>query len=141
MATWLLEWNNISVHFSHLSQTFFCRISFLLCFPSHRFPVPPLQLLVKADNSTPRFYRDVQVKDTGKGFAVTLDGRYIETPESSIVILPTRALAEAIAVEWDSQHKFIKSTRMPLVITFFFGFVFVFLPFFLAHQLCFGSVL
>jgi len=46
-----------------------------------------------------RFYREVSVE----GGAVLLDGKAIRTPRGADLLLPTTALAEAIADEWRAQ--------------------------------------
>ncbi len=50
-----------------------------------------------------RFYRDVTVEQGGQGFAVRLDGRAIKTAAGQPQTLPSRALADAVAGEWDAQ--------------------------------------
>ncbi len=50
-----------------------------------------------------RFYRDVTVEQAGQGFAVRLDGRAIKTAAGHPQTLPSRALADALAGEWDAQ--------------------------------------
>lgn len=50
-----------------------------------------------------RFYRDVTVEQAGQGFAVRLDGRAIKTAAGQPQTLPSRALADALAGEWDAQ--------------------------------------
>jgi chaperone required for assembly of F1-ATPase len=50
-----------------------------------------------------RFYKDVSIEETGGGFRVTLDGRPIRTQGGAPQVVPTRALAEAMAGEWRAQ--------------------------------------
>ena len=50
-----------------------------------------------------RFYKDVSIEETGGGFRVTLDGRPIMTQGGAAQVVPTRALAEALADEWRTQ--------------------------------------
>jgi chaperone required for assembly of F1-ATPase len=45
---------------------------------------------------------------------VALDGRAVNTPNKTSLILPTRTLAEAIAVEWDAQIDKIDPLTMPV---------------------------
>ena len=48
-----------------------------------------------------RFYKDVAIKDEdGGGASLLLDGKPVRTPGKAPLLLPTRALAEAIAEEW-----------------------------------------
>ena len=50
-----------------------------------------------------RFYKDVAVEAAESGWRVTLDGRPIRTQGGAAQIVPTRALAEALADEWRAQ--------------------------------------
>lgn len=50
-----------------------------------------------------RFYRDVTVDEVDGGLAVLLDGRPVKTPMRAPQVVPTRALAEALAAEWAAQ--------------------------------------
>ncbi len=62
-----------------------------------------------------RFYKEVGVGTVGDGFAVTLDGRSPRTPGMKPVVVPSEALAQAMAVEWTAQGGFIDPATMPLV--------------------------
>lgn len=61
-----------------------------------------------------RFYKNAAVSVSGSGFAVTLDGKPIRTPVGAALKVPTRALAQAIAGEWDAQKELILPPNMPL---------------------------
>lgn len=50
-----------------------------------------------------RFYKNVTVEEADGGFRVTLDGRPIRTQGGAAQVVPTRALAEAMADEWRAQ--------------------------------------
>jgi chaperone required for assembly of F1-ATPase len=50
-----------------------------------------------------RFYGEVGVLVAESGFAVTLDAKPLRTPAKSLLAVPSRSLAEAIAAEWRSQ--------------------------------------
>jgi len=50
-----------------------------------------------------RFYKEVSVAPAGDGWKVLLDGRGIKTAGKREQIVPTRALAEALAHEWAEQ--------------------------------------
>jgi chaperone required for assembly of F1-ATPase len=50
-----------------------------------------------------RFYKDVSVAADEGGWRVLLDGRGIKTVAGKPQVLPTRALAEALAEEWADQ--------------------------------------
>ena len=58
-----------------------------------------------------RFYKAVSV---GNDLTILLDGRAVKTPLKQKLILPTRALAEAVAVEWAAVDKVINPALMPL---------------------------
>jgi chaperone required for assembly of F1-ATPase len=49
-----------------------------------------------------RFYKDTAVEAGEGSFRVLLDGRPMRTPAKAVLILPTAALAESIAAEWDA---------------------------------------
>ncbi len=63
-----------------------------------------------------RFYERVEVgeRGTGDGFQILLDGKPVRTPALRLLAAPNRALAAAIAQEWDSQIDVIDPARMPL---------------------------
>ena len=50
-----------------------------------------------------RFYKTVAIAGVQGGYLVTLDGRAIKTALGNPQIVPTRALAEALAQEWRDQ--------------------------------------
>lgn len=60
-----------------------------------------------------RFWKEAKVAEVEGGFRVELDGRPVKTPAKTEVILPTRALGEAIAAEWDAQIEEVDPTKMP----------------------------
>ncbi|MCX7282276.1 MAG: ATPase [Alphaproteobacteria bacterium] len=62
-----------------------------------------------------RFYKDVSVAHGVNGLAVLLDGKPVKTPGRRALALPTERLAEAIAVEWQSQGEEVLATTMPLL--------------------------
>ena len=61
-----------------------------------------------------RFYKDVGVGETDGGFAISLDGKPIRTPSGRHVLIPSRALAEAVAAEWADQKEALDPMTMPL---------------------------
>lgn len=62
-----------------------------------------------------RFYKDVAVEDEGReGAALLLDGKRVRTPGKAPLVLPSRALAEAVAGEWRAQGERIDPSTMPL---------------------------
>ncbi len=61
-----------------------------------------------------RFYKHAAVARDGEGFAVTLDGRQVRTPGRSPLSVPSAAIAEAVAAEWEAQADVIDPGTMPL---------------------------
>jgi chaperone required for assembly of F1-ATPase len=61
-----------------------------------------------------RFYQRVDVADRDGGFALLLDGKPVRTPGKKPLLLPSRALAEAVAEEWRAQKERIDPATMPL---------------------------
>ena len=71
----------------------------------------------QAPGGTPRpkrFYRLAAVEPVDSGFALSLDGRRARTPGRAVLAVPTRALGEAIAAEWNAQAETIDPRAMPL---------------------------
>ena len=61
-----------------------------------------------------RFYREVASDCHGAGWRVTLDGRPIKTAGQRPQIVPTTALADALAAEWAQQGETIDPARFVL---------------------------
>lgn len=61
-----------------------------------------------------RFYKEVTVVAGGDGYAVRLDGKPVLTPARRPLLVPSAALAEAMAAEWEAQKDIIKPDAMPL---------------------------
>lgn len=61
-----------------------------------------------------RFWKEAKVTQAKSGFAIELDARPVKTPAKSALIVPTRAMANAIASEWDAQDDEIKPQSMPV---------------------------
>jgi chaperone required for assembly of F1-ATPase len=61
-----------------------------------------------------RFYQAASVDGAGPAFRVLLDGRPVRTPAKRELAVPARALAEALAAEWDAQGERIEPASMPL---------------------------
>lgn len=61
-----------------------------------------------------RFWTQAVAVDRDTGFSVELDGRPVKTPYKQALILPTRAMAEAMAAEWQAQTDLIDPTTMPV---------------------------
>src|ERR1700712_1149613 len=62
-----------------------------------------------------RFYKDAAVTQVDGGFAVGLDGKVPRTPGMKHVVVPSQAVAEAMAEEWAAQGEFIDPMTMPVV--------------------------
>lgn len=61
-----------------------------------------------------RFYKEVAVVEAPGSHEIRLDGRPVKTPARRPLMLPTRALAEAVAEEWRAQDEKIDPRSMPL---------------------------
>jgi len=61
-----------------------------------------------------RFWRAATVRPRSGGFAVDLDDRALTTPAGRPLVLPTEALARAVAAEWDALGGEIDPHRLPL---------------------------
>lgn len=62
-----------------------------------------------------RFWRAASVEAMEGGrYRVLLDGRAVTTPARAALALPTRAMAEAIAAEWDAQEREVRPLTMPV---------------------------
>lgn len=62
-----------------------------------------------------RIYKAVAVEAAEGGFVVRLDKRELKSPAGAPLVFPTRALADAVAAEWDAQDKDIRPRTMPLM--------------------------
>jgi len=60
-----------------------------------------------------RFWTNSTVVASDGGYTVELDGRRVKTPAKAALILPTQAMADAVAAEWDAQEKEVDPTTMP----------------------------
>ncbi|MEW9919808.1 ATP12 family chaperone protein [Marimonas sp. MJW-29] len=60
-----------------------------------------------------RFWKEATVEEAEGGFTVRLDARPVKTPAKRALILPTRAMAEAVAAEWNAQEEEIRPHLMP----------------------------
>ncbi len=61
-----------------------------------------------------RFWTETTVAQTDTGWRVLLDGRSVKTPGKSDLVVPTRAMAEAMREEWDAQDGEIDPETMPV---------------------------
>lgn len=81
------------------------------------YPSPPRESLVAKGYREPidkprRFYHAVEVAQEAGGFAIRLDDRPVRTPKGGHLSLPTRALAELVAAEWESQGETLEIAEM-----------------------------
>ena len=60
-----------------------------------------------------RFWKDAALVEDG-GFGIGLDGRRVKTPARAELAVPTRDLAEAIAMEWRECGDIVDPLAMPL---------------------------
>ena len=61
-----------------------------------------------------RFWKTAAVVEAEGGFAVELDGRRLRTPAREELVVPARALADAIAAEWNECGEQVDPRAMPL---------------------------
>jgi chaperone required for assembly of F1-ATPase len=60
-----------------------------------------------------RFYKDAAAIQAGGGWQVALDGRPIKTATGNPQVVPSQALAEALAAEWADQAEEIDAAGFP----------------------------
>ncbi|KAK3284704.1 hypothetical protein CYMTET_7664 [Cymbomonas tetramitiformis] len=73
---------------------------------------------LRGDGCAPRFYKQVSVGSatSGQGFTILLDGRVLKTPGRQPLELPNKALALAVAAEWEWQYgREIRPYTMPMM--------------------------
>ena len=61
-----------------------------------------------------RFYQQADVEEADGEFRIVLDGRLVKTPARRTLAAPKRALAQALAAEWNAQRDVIDPAKMPL---------------------------
>ena len=61
-----------------------------------------------------RFWKIVAVEPAEGGFAVRLDGRPVNTPAKAPLLLPSRAMASAVATEWEAVEGHVDPVAMPV---------------------------
>ena len=54
--------------------------------------------------SAKRVWTETRVEEVDGGFTVQLDGRAVKTPAKTLLVVPTRAIADQIAAEWQAQQ-------------------------------------
>lgn len=66
-----------------------------------------------SDWAPKRFWTNATTVARDGGFAVDLDGRAVKTPYKQPLIMPTQAMADRVAAEWQAQGEKIDPTTMP----------------------------
>lgn len=61
-----------------------------------------------------RFWTEARAEPCEGGYTVRLDGRPVKTPAKAAFVVPTLALAQAAAAEWDAQAGIVKPETMPV---------------------------
>jgi chaperone required for assembly of F1-ATPase len=61
-----------------------------------------------------RVYKEAEAVALAAGYGVVLDGKPLRTPAKRPLAVPSRALAEAIALEWQGQGETVDPETMPL---------------------------
>ena len=84
--------------------------------PAANEPIDPVAMARRDLQKTlpRRFYKKVEVAAQDGGFGPVLDGKPVRTPAKGPLVVPTAALAEAVATEWAGQGEIITPGTMPL---------------------------
>ena len=61
-----------------------------------------------------RFWTTTETVEVSGGYGIALDGRAVKTPAKAPLVLPTAAMAAAVAQEWDAQTGKIDPGTMPV---------------------------
>lgn len=61
-----------------------------------------------------RFFKEATLVQSRNGWVVTLDGKPVQTPAKNLMAVPTRALAQRIAAEWNGQGDSVDLESMPV---------------------------
>lgn len=61
-----------------------------------------------------RFYKQAAAAPAAGGYTVELDGRPVRTPAKAALVVPSEALAEVVAREWQGQGDKVDPQAMPL---------------------------
>ena len=79
-------------------------------------PVDPVEAVRRATRPhlRRRFYERAEAEEAEGEFRVVLDDRPVRTPARRVLAAPTRALAEALAAEWQAQGEVIDPAALPL---------------------------
>lgn len=83
-------------------------------------PVDPPKVVVRSTEDDAarqlpkRFYKAATACAQDGGFAIELDGRAVRTPQRQVLLVPTMALGQAIADEWNALGDVIDPQFLPL---------------------------
>jgi chaperone required for assembly of F1-ATPase len=61
-----------------------------------------------------RFYKTAEAGTAPGGYVVRLDGKILKTPLRNVILLQSKALAEAMAAEWAHQGEAVNPDTMPI---------------------------
>ncbi|MCT8161443.1 ATP12 family chaperone protein [Pseudoruegeria sp. SHC-113] len=61
-----------------------------------------------------RFWKEATAAECDGGFEVLLDGRRLKTPGKAALVMPTLAMAQAVAEEWAAQEGEVQPLTMPV---------------------------
>lgn len=64
-----------------------------------------------------RFWKSADTQATENGFGILLDGRPVRTPAKAVLTVPSLAIAQSIAAEFDAQEDRIDPRTMPFTRT------------------------
>ncbi|MFP7570065.1 ATP12 family chaperone protein [Marivita sp. S2033] len=70
-----------------------------------------------SDWAPKRFWKETATTATDSGFGILLDGRPVRTPAKAMLDVPSKALADRIAAEFDAQDGAINPMSMPFTRT------------------------
>ncbi len=61
-----------------------------------------------------RFWKEVRVEQSAYGLAIRLDDKPVKTPLRAELMVPTKALADAVIAEWEAVSEKIDPAAMPM---------------------------
>ena len=76
--------------------------------------VAPRKGFREAEDRVRRFWTEASASEAEGGFGVRLDHRDLKTSAGRRLVLPTQALAAAVAAEWAAQGEYLRPETMPL---------------------------
>ncbi|KAK2581205.1 hypothetical protein KPH14_008004 [Odynerus spinipes] len=71
-------------------------------------------IIVRSMATVKRFYRKTNILSNGGKFEITLDQRKLKTPKGKVFEVNNKALALAVATEWEAQKNIIERESMHL---------------------------